>query len=30
MRGLARIAPTQAHRYTLVDMANQVRPTSTF
>ncbi|KAA8970030.1 serine/threonine-protein kinase PknG [Mycobacterium sp.] len=30
LRGLARIAPTQAHRYTLVDMANQVRPTSTF
>ncbi|MCV7257707.1 serine/threonine-protein kinase PknG [Mycobacterium shimoidei] len=30
LRGLARIAPTQAHRYTLVDMANRVRPTSTF
>jgi serine/threonine-protein kinase PknG len=30
LRGLARVAPTQAHRYTLVDMANQVRPTSTF
>lgn len=30
LRSLARIAPTQRHRYTLVDMANQVRPTSTF
>lgn len=30
LRGLARVAPTQAHRYTLVDMANRVRPTSTF
>ena len=30
LRGLARVAPTQAHRYTLVDLANQVRPTSTF
>jgi serine/threonine-protein kinase PknG len=30
LRGLARAAPTQAHRYTLVDMANRVRPTSTF
>src|SRR5699024_6249965 len=30
LRGLARLAPTQAHRYVLVDMANQVRPTSTF
>jgi serine/threonine-protein kinase PknG len=30
LRALARIAPTQAHRYTLVDMANRVRPTSTF
>ncbi len=30
LRGLARVAPTQAHRYTLVDMANKVRPTSTF
>ena len=27
---LARVAPTQRHRYTLVDMANRVRPTSTF
>ena len=30
LRGLARVAPTQRHRYTLVDMANKVRPTSTF
>ncbi|MGB6206307.1 serine/threonine-protein kinase PknG [Mycobacterium sp.] len=30
LRGLARAAPTQAHRYTLVDLANRVRPTSTF
>jgi serine/threonine-protein kinase PknG len=30
LRALARVAPTQAHRYTLVDMANMVRPTSTF
>jgi serine/threonine-protein kinase PknG len=30
LRTLARVAPTQRHRYTLVDMANQVRPTSTF
>ncbi|MGH3957694.1 serine/threonine-protein kinase PknG [Mycobacterium sp.] len=30
LRGLARVAPTQAHRYTLVDMANRVRPSSTF
>lgn len=30
LRKLARVAPTQRHRYTLVDMANQVRPTSTF
>jgi serine/threonine-protein kinase PknG len=30
MRSLARVAPTQRHRYTLVDMANSVRPTSTF
>jgi len=30
LRGLARVAPTQAHRYRLVDMANAVRPTSTF
>ena len=28
--GLARAAPTQAHRYKLIDMANRVRPTSTF
>jgi serine/threonine-protein kinase PknG len=30
LRGLARAAPTQAHRYKLIDMANRVRPTSTF
>lgn len=30
LRDLARVAPTQRHRYTLVDMANAVRPTSTF
>jgi len=30
LRSLARAAPSQAHRYALVDMANQVRPSSTF
>jgi serine/threonine-protein kinase PknG len=30
LRALARVAPTQAHRYALVDMANTVRPMSTF
>ena len=30
LRALARISPTQAHRYALVDMANTVRPMSTF
>ncbi|MEI7715195.1 MAG: serine/threonine-protein kinase PknG [Mycobacterium sp.] len=30
LRDLARVAPTQRHRYALVDMANNVRPTSTF
>lgn len=30
LRGLARVAPTRAHRYALVDMANAVRPVSTF
>lgn len=30
LRGLARVAPTQEHRYALVDLANSVRPTSTF
>ncbi|WP_319455910.1 MULTISPECIES: serine/threonine-protein kinase PknG [unclassified Mycobacterium] len=30
LRGLARVAPTQAHRYALVDLANSVRPMSTF
>ncbi|MGH3560441.1 MAG: tetratricopeptide repeat protein, partial [Mycobacterium sp.] len=30
LRALARLAPTQAHRYALVDMANAVRPMSAF
>ena len=30
LRGLARVAPTQEHRYALVDLANSVRPMSTF
>lgn len=30
LRALARIAPTQSHRYALVDLANSVRPMSTF
>ena len=30
LRSLGRVATTQAHRYALVDMANKVRPTSTF
>lgn len=30
LRALARVAPTQAHRYALVDLANSVRPTSAF
>ena len=30
LRSLARLAPTQAHRYALVDMANAVRPVSAF
>jgi serine/threonine-protein kinase PknG len=30
LRSLARAAPTQGHRYALVDLANSVRPTSTF
>ncbi len=30
LRALAKVAPTQAHRYALVDMANTVRPISTF
>jgi serine/threonine-protein kinase PknG len=30
LRGLARVAPTRAHRYALVDLANTIRPTSTF
>lgn len=30
LRSLARVAPTQRHRYTLVDLANQIRPISAF
>ncbi|TFV59255.1 serine/threonine protein kinase [Mycobacterium sp. PS03-16] len=30
LRNLARVAPTQAHRYALIDLANSVRPMSTF
>ncbi|MEZ0051079.1 serine/threonine-protein kinase PknG [Mycobacterium sp. MAA66] len=30
LRGLARVAPTKEHRYALVDLANNVRPMSTF
>ena len=30
LRSLARVATTQAHRYALVDMANTVRPLTTF
>jgi serine/threonine-protein kinase PknG len=30
LRALARVATTRAHRYALVDMANTVRPPSTF
>ncbi len=30
LRGLSRVAPTQEHRYALVDLANSVRPMSTF
>jgi len=30
LRALARVAPSQQHRYALVDMANTVRPMSTF
>ncbi|AKS30754.1 serine/threonine-protein kinase PknG [Mycolicibacterium goodii] len=30
LRALARIAPTQSHRYALIDLANSVRPMSTF
>ena len=30
LRALARVAPTQSHRYALVDLANSVRPMSTF
>jgi serine/threonine-protein kinase PknG len=30
LRSLARVAPTQSHRYALIDLANSVRPTSTF
>lgn len=30
LRSLARVATSQSHRYALVDMANRVRPTTTF
>ena len=30
LRSLARVATSQAHRYALVDLANEVRPTTTF
>lgn len=30
LRNLARVATSQSHRYALVDMANQVRPVTTF
>ncbi|MUL81905.1 MULTISPECIES: serine/threonine-protein kinase PknG [unclassified Mycolicibacterium] len=30
LRALARVAPTQSHRYALIDLANSVRPMSTF
>ena len=30
LRGLARAAPTKAHRYKLIDMANRVRPTAIY
>lgn len=30
LRALARVAPTQSHRYALIDLANSVRPISTF
>lgn len=30
LRSLARVASSQAHRYALVDLANEVRPSSTF
>ena len=30
LRGLARVATSQAHRYALVDLANEVRPVTTF
>jgi serine/threonine-protein kinase PknG len=30
LRALGRVARTRAHRYSLIDMANTVRPTSTF
>ena len=30
LRALARLAPSQQHRYALVDMANTVRPMTTF
>jgi serine/threonine-protein kinase PknG len=30
LRSLARVASSQAHRYALVDLANEVRPLTTF
>ena len=30
LRSLARVTPSQAHRYALVDLANEVRPMTTF
>lgn len=30
LRALARVAPTQSHRYALIDLANSVRPMSAF
>ena len=30
LRSLARVATSQAHRYALVDLANEVRPITTF
>jgi serine/threonine-protein kinase PknG len=30
LRSLARVAISQSHRYALVDLANEVRPATTF
>jgi serine/threonine-protein kinase PknG len=30
LRSLARVATSQAHRYALIDLANEVRPLTTF